>query len=87
MLGRGHSGDKGFKPRAWLGSLRQIKEGGLSGWSEGSEGEETGGKARGAKLTLTSLGAVGRKEPSSFYKIFTSLIDFMGFTAPCPVGP
>lgn len=26
VLGRGNSRDKSFEPRAWLGSLRKIKE-------------------------------------------------------------
>lgn len=33
--------------RGW--GVRKKEEGGLSGWSEGSEGEETGGKARGGQ--------------------------------------
>ena len=41
VLGRGNSRDKSFEPRAWLGSLRKIKERGLSGCSEGCEWEET----------------------------------------------
>ena len=72
--------------RGWGVWGRSRREASVVG-VKGAKGKRQEVRLGGVNLTLTSLGAAGREEPSSFYKIFTSLIDFMGFTAPCPVGP